>query len=45
MVERFVAVVVGAGMAGVSSAFALLEAGLGRIDILEEGAPLALTSD
>mgnify|MGYP001822186465 FL=1 len=45
MVERFDAVVVGAGMAGVSSAFALLEAGLGRIAILEEGAPLALTSD
>ncbi len=43
--ERFDAVVVGAGMAGVATAFSLVEAGLERVAILEEGAPLALTSD
>jgi glycine/D-amino acid oxidase-like deaminating enzyme len=43
--ERFDAVVVGAGMAGVSAAFSLAEAGVGRVAIIEEGAPLALTSD
>jgi glycine/D-amino acid oxidase-like deaminating enzyme len=43
--ERFEAVIVGAGMAGVACAHALVEAGLKRVAILEEGAPLALTSD
>ncbi len=43
--ERFDAVVVGAGMAGVATAFSLVEAGLERVAILEEGAPLGLTSD
>jgi glycine/D-amino acid oxidase-like deaminating enzyme len=43
--ERFDAVVVGAGMAGAAAAFSLVEAGLGRVLVLEEGPPLGLTSD
>jgi glycine/D-amino acid oxidase-like deaminating enzyme len=43
--ERFDVVVVGAGMAGVATAFALTERGVGRVAVLEEGPPLGLTSD
>ncbi len=43
--KRYDAVVCGAGIAGVSSAYYLMQAGLKHILLIDEGAPLSLTSD
>ena len=43
--KRYEAVVCGAGIAGVSSAYYLMQAGLKRILLIDQGAPLSLTSD
>ncbi|MGE3917941.1 MAG: NAD(P)/FAD-dependent oxidoreductase [Hyphomicrobiaceae bacterium] len=43
--ERYDAVVCGAGMAGIAAAYALAEAGVKRIALVEPGPPLGLTSD
>ena len=43
--HSYEAVVVGAGIAGVAAAYALVQAGLRSIAIVESDAPLALTSD
>jgi glycine/D-amino acid oxidase-like deaminating enzyme len=38
-------VVVGAGIAGIAAAYSLVSAGAGRVALLDNGSPLALTSD
>lgn len=43
--QKYDAVVVGAGIAGIAAAHALSEAGAGRIALVENGPPLGLTSD
>ena len=42
---KYDAVVCGAGIAGIASAYALANAGLQRVLIVDPGAPLSLTSD
>ena len=43
--KRYDAVVCGAGIAGVSSAYYLMQAGLKKVLLIDQGAPLSLTSD
>lgn len=43
--QKYDAVVVGAGIAGIATAYALSKAGAGRIALVENGPPLGLTSD
>ena len=43
--QKYDAVVVGAGIAGIAAAYALSKAGAGRIALVENGPPLGLTSD
>ncbi len=43
--ESFDAVVCGAGVAGIASAYALSKTGVGRIALIDYGPPLSLTSD
>jgi glycine/D-amino acid oxidase-like deaminating enzyme len=45
MQTQYDVVVVGAGIAGIASAWALARAVAGRIALVDQGAPLALTSD
>lgn len=43
--DNYDVVVVGAGIAGVATAYALVNAGAGRVAILDDGPPLGMTSD
>ncbi|MGI9475778.1 MAG: NAD(P)/FAD-dependent oxidoreductase [Hyphomicrobiaceae bacterium] len=43
--QKYDAVVVGAGIAGIAAAYALSKTGAGRIALVENGPPLGLTSD
>ena len=43
--SHYEVVVIGAGIAGIATASALVDGGAGRVALIDEGAPLALTSD
>ena len=43
--DKYDAIVCGAGIAGIAAAYALADAGLPRVLIVDPGAPLSLTSD